>query len=538
MKRFLLITTALLSLFSLASCNKDDGSMDQDLFMLELRVTQLETQVQAAKSDIKALQILAKAQGAATKIDKVVPTDDGGFDISLSTGMTFHIASATNGTDGTDAHVLSIKKDEDGVWYWTLDGEWMLDAAGAKCPVNGTDAKDGITPQVRISADGWWEASMDNGANWTRISESRAFSVPVKVTEDDTTVTFTLPDESTIVLEKVSEFSFKVESTDVEVKEGTTTVTLKYTVSGADGKVGFKVLNTTGGYQAEFVTTKNAIDVTVPSPFQEGSVLVAAICGDKVLAQHIEFTQEALIIITDAAEVEAAGGTAEINLMTLGDFTVDIPADVDWITVDATKAAYRSETVKLIVAANKGSEAREAKVSFKPAKGGEKVFTVSQKVAGVTTFTLNAADVNATDCGLPANKANTIALTETSKWTFDNVGFESVLARTTSDNMDVFYFYKPATMTGTYNQCFIKNTTPLGEITSIVVTLSAAKRGNQFSVTQKVDGAESSVTSDNDATSVTVHTFAFTEGNDGTFRIDASTANDIKIASIAVNYKK
>ena len=55
-----------------------------------------------------------------------------------------------------------MKKDTDGIYYWTLDGEWLTDEKGNKVKAQGTDGKDGvdgedgtngkdgITPQLKI----------------------------------------------------------------------------------------------------------------------------------------------------------------------------------------------------------------------------------------------------------------------------------------------------------------------------------------------------------------------------------------------------
>ena len=96
-----------------------------------------------------------------------------------------------NGTDGKDGitPVIGVAQDTDGVYYWTLNGEWLLDDNGNKLPVSGKDGqngtngsngqdgadgqdgKDGITPQLKIE-DGYWYISYDNGATWTELGRA------------------------------------------------------------------------------------------------------------------------------------------------------------------------------------------------------------------------------------------------------------------------------------------------------------------------------------------------------------------------------
>ena len=49
-----------------------------------------------------------------------------------------------DGTNGKDGHtpVIGVRQDEDGVYYWTLNGEWLLDEEGNKIRVTGEDGNN------------------------------------------------------------------------------------------------------------------------------------------------------------------------------------------------------------------------------------------------------------------------------------------------------------------------------------------------------------------------------------------------------------
>ena len=97
----------------------------------------------------------------------------------------YHGESGQNGTDGKDGitPVIGVAQDTDGVYYWTLNGEWLLDDNGNKLPVSGKDGqngadgkdgangKDGITPLLKIE-NGYWYISYDNGATWTESGKA------------------------------------------------------------------------------------------------------------------------------------------------------------------------------------------------------------------------------------------------------------------------------------------------------------------------------------------------------------------------------
>ena len=77
----------------------------------------------------------------------------------------------------------------DGIYYWTLDGDWLTDERGDKIKAEGTDGKDGadgengsdgtdgtngkdgITPQFKIEND-YWFISYDNGDTWTQVGKA------------------------------------------------------------------------------------------------------------------------------------------------------------------------------------------------------------------------------------------------------------------------------------------------------------------------------------------------------------------------------
>ena len=86
--------------------------------------------------------------------------------------------------NGKDGHTptIGVKKDTDGNYYWTLDGEWMQDSEGNKIPTTapgadgqpgapGQDGEDGITPLLKIEDD-YWFVSYDNGKTWTKLGKA------------------------------------------------------------------------------------------------------------------------------------------------------------------------------------------------------------------------------------------------------------------------------------------------------------------------------------------------------------------------------
>lgn len=145
------------------------------------------------------------------------------------------------------------------------------------------------------------------------------------------------------------------------------------------------------------------------------------------------------------------------------------------------------------------------------------------------------------DLGLPSNKSALIALVGGSSWTFNSVGFESRFAMSTSGTpkVPVMYLYKTSTFTGQdTTPCYIKNTTRLGEIKEITVTLidGASKKGSIFTMKEMVNGVEQVVLSSNNNVKDCVHVYTFSAGNNGMFNFTNAADEDGKVGSIVIKY--
>ncbi len=205
MKKLIYITIALLSIWS---CSQfDDSKIWDKITEHEQRIEKLEAACDLMNTNISALQAIVTAlQGNdyVTGVAEIV--EDGivvGYTITFSKSGVVKIyhgqngengedgvpgtdgkpgidgTDGENGSDGVDGHspIVGVKKDADGVYYWTIDGEWMLDDEGQKVPATGKDGadaeegaggKDGVTPLLKIE-DGYWFVSYDGGVNWTKL---------------------------------------------------------------------------------------------------------------------------------------------------------------------------------------------------------------------------------------------------------------------------------------------------------------------------------------------------------------------------------
>lgn len=180
-----LLLTAFLLTGIVVSCYDETAVMGK-IDGLDSRISALEQQMQTANSNISSLQTITAALQKNVSVTSVTEVE-GGYKLVFSNGST---AVIKNGSEGHTPSI-GVKQDSDGVYYWTLDGNWLLDAKGNKVRVTGEDGKpgsDAVAPQLKIEK-GFWYLSTDGGATWSQLGKATgedgdAWFKDVKVDED------------------------------------------------------------------------------------------------------------------------------------------------------------------------------------------------------------------------------------------------------------------------------------------------------------------------------------------------------------------
>lgn len=202
----------------------------------------------------------------------------------------------------------------------------------------------------------------------------------VKVSEETATFTYTDGTEVVLPLYKEKAFALVLETVEFTVNAGET-VKIAYTVEGATENTVVDVLATSAGYVAK--VTETHVEITVPSPFVDGDVLVWADNGaGKTSIKKVSFEENA-ISVEAVAEVAAEGGEVVIKGVSNVEVTAEVVEGADWLTaVPATKAEF---AFKFNAAANEG-EARTAKVAIKTAAGVLLQEVTVAQAAGIAPF--------------------------------------------------------------------------------------------------------------------------------------------------------
>ena len=327
-------------------------------------------------------------------------------------------ADGEDGSDGADGTVpvIGVRQDADGNWYWTLDGEWLLDDKGNKVRASGNDGKDGedgedgkdgedgmdgsvggdgidgedgkdgkpgkdgkdgVTPQLRIDG-GYWYISYDKGVTWTRLGKAtgedgapgKDADVPdaifTDITFDENAIYFTLKDGSVITVNRNRPITLTFEdTTDIRVAAGGT-VSIGYTITGADTKTVVECI-ADNGWTAKvnaFSTSSGEIRVTAPEAMTDGKVLVFVNAGDgRTHVERLTFVEGRPMVGTAVFYISYKGGDIAVNVTTREDYTVEIVGNPKWcVLAPATKGVERVDSLTFTVSLNRISEDREAEI--------------------------------------------------------------------------------------------------------------------------------------------------------------------------------
>lgn len=156
----ILFRTALFCICILTGC-KDDELPDK-----APDITGRQETLNDINNNIKALQQLIKAEENNVGIKTCTPSGNRtGYQIELTNGTLITVCTQIAALDGeTNKTVyapLIGAQERNGVYYWTIGGEWLFTngATGSKTKVTGSDS---VLPEVGIAEEGYWSIDYGN----------------------------------------------------------------------------------------------------------------------------------------------------------------------------------------------------------------------------------------------------------------------------------------------------------------------------------------------------------------------------------------
>ena len=436
------LLTALVALVAVGCAKEADLSgLKEKVDGLDKRVTALEQAVEKLnKETVPGLENLVNALNKKLTISSIVE-GDGEYTIRFSDGTEATIKNGKDGKDGLDAEApeVSITKGEDGIYYWTVNGELLKDGEGKPIPVtgkgdkgdkgdqgdkgdkgdkgedgedgadgaDGADGNDGITPLFGTNNEGKLIVSYDGGQTWSPIglnvidgsSFTSAYIDDAKSTEDyivlvvgDTEVQ--IPREKTFALK----IKYEGDLSSVGANAGET-LAIEYTVQGVttSDEVTVDILSATPGITAKIAKIDAAsgyIMISVPAADPEaatpakieGKIFVFADNNKgKTNIKVITLEEGTITAVANVdAQAPAAGGEFELTVTTNKEYNVNInDAAASWLSVVETKATH-TDKLTIVAAKNETGAYRVGTVTINDRNSGDEIaeYTVVQQPSG------------------------------------------------------------------------------------------------------------------------------------------------------------
>lgn len=198
----ILLLTSLAATLTFSSCSEsyDDEKIWDEFEEVYDRIERLETLCAQMNDNIQALQTIVQALQTQDYVTSILPISAEGGSIGFSINfkyadpITIYLPANPEPTPE-----IGVREDTDGIYYWTLNGEWLLDENGNKVKAQGEDG-DNTTPKLKIEEGFWW-VSYDNGSTWEKldiVAEGNSDAVFKGVTTSNGCANFELTDGSVI----------------------------------------------------------------------------------------------------------------------------------------------------------------------------------------------------------------------------------------------------------------------------------------------------------------------------------------------------
>jgi len=372
------------------ACSYDDSELKTRIDHLESRVNRLEKTCDEVNANVASLKTLVEACDGRDYVVSVTEVKDGdktGVKITFAKSAPVTIWNGEDGEKGVTPE-FGIKKDTDGKYYWTINGEYIT-YDGKKLPATGAE---GATPKLKIENEKWY-VSYDNGATWEYIADAVAADAKyfASVTEDNDYVYIKLAGSDTILkLSKAGEktpLSLTISNIkDVVIAAGQT-IEIPFTLAGSDIQTAsVNTLLTTSGWAASVTRssyTEGVIKVTAPKPYVSGQIAVF-VSNDsaETIVKFISFVEGTISVSESSFEVEAEGETVIVNVNSnYSDFYFVNASNANWLSCSRfqTKAEAKNYEINLVVAKNE-DDAREATINVCAPDGTKMTsFVVKQK---------------------------------------------------------------------------------------------------------------------------------------------------------------
>ncbi|MDE5640121.1 MAG: DUF4988 domain-containing protein, partial [Odoribacter sp.] len=213
-----------------------------------------------------------------------------------SEGTQVNTYTIWNGESSVGPQIGMEKEEETGFYYWTLDGEPMLDAAGEKVYTSKA-------PKLRINNSNKWEISYDEGATWIELGvfTGTISSTSIQVEVKDGNVVIKQEGKDDITIPVVEANSIKIKFTNIDatagmrvLKSGVYLVEYELENASANATVKAEMLNGTN-FIVENLPGQNKFKITGKGQNMNDVVLIHVYDGNVCMHTSFNITPDASI---------------------------------------------------------------------------------------------------------------------------------------------------------------------------------------------------------------------------------------------------
>ncbi len=314
-------------------------------------------------------------------------TEDG-YEVSFKDGETIVIPFGKDGKDGRTLIPVGVMQDEDSLYYWQVDGEWLLDdegnkmRAGATDGADGADGADGVMPQIVVENGSWW--IVFEGQEPVEIAKCEdidgvgVFS-DIDVTDPERLI-LTLLNGTKLEIPyyfaiKVS-FSGAAKDTVLIGAGELLPIPYEVLVEGAGSEPVVVTSGTDGVYFSRIVEGeqpgKGMVLVQAPAVFSEGYIFLTAYCGGCSAVKMISFEGREVTLAAETSTVRLASGADTVKVAYTANFDYVVSSDTTWLKVVPNPA---DSTLTFISKPNVADTVRTGTVTVSPKDNPDYVCT-------------------------------------------------------------------------------------------------------------------------------------------------------------------
>ena len=359
---------------TLAGCKDDfdDSELRKQIADLNGRLTSLEKLCAQMNTNISSMQTIVNALQQNDYITGVTPITE--EDNTIGYTITFVKNKPITIYHGKNGSSLSAKKDADGIYYWELNGSWLLDDENNRMKVSG------VTPQLKIENEHWL-VSVDGGKTWDDAGTATRDPLFKEVDNSaEDFVKFVFADGTEVQVPKKDTFAISFsEPLPLKISAGET-VEITYTLSQGNEKTLVKTV-CSNGWQAVVNKKDNlsgTITITAPDPITDDEVLVFVSDGkEKTVMSAISFCIVILDNIQDNT-VKVGGGDGNLNLEITSNMEIKAVPKNEWIITDEQpqSKALATNHFHFKILANKGEQSRTGHIEVQD-MGGKVLKTIT-----------------------------------------------------------------------------------------------------------------------------------------------------------------